>query len=194
MQIALSFPHEYEVELLTSVPTEIRESIVIHPKGTSLVAGVPPAGVVVRFRLLDGVEWIAIFPRVQLTPFSGIFAAPSPKTAFVVIAGMPYLVDVEHKHGTVAEPVGTYSVVAAHEAALLLALSATSVVAYDGAGARWTTRRLSFDGIEISSTSDSEISGTGWDPRSGTRVPFTIQVRTGDAHGGAAPGDEWLPS
>jgi hypothetical protein len=74
--------------------------------------------------------------------------------------------------------------VQAIDAGLLVLVDFTEMVAYDHAGKRWRTGRISSDGIRIDETDAQGIWGMAWDASQGKRVEFFVDAKTGNCEGG----------
>jgi hypothetical protein len=120
---------------------------------------------------------------------SGLYSHPDPDRLCVVAAGYAYIMivrDPELYERVIAQPV--VSVHPAREARLLLFVDFTNISAYGPEGIVWRTERLTWEGLRIADVSATALHGYGWDMPKDKEVEFTVDLRTGQHVGGAAPG------
>jgi hypothetical protein len=106
----------------------------------------------------------------------------------VVAGGYSYIVsaaDPQRWEQVEQRPVVEVRVVA--ELQLLLFTGFTSVTAFGETGRRWTTERLSWEGLSITEIKGEKLLGTGWDALKDKDVAFEVDLRTGKSTGGARP-------
>jgi hypothetical protein len=70
--------------------------------------------------------------------------------------------------------------VIAPELELIIFSSLTGLIAYDKKGLRWGTRRLAWDGLEVTSITNTKITGRSWDVSADEMRDFTIELVCGD--------------
>jgi hypothetical protein len=70
---------------------------------------------------------------------------------------------------------------------LLLFAGFTSITALGSSGIAWTTGRLTWEGLTISSIDGDKLLGHGWDAPADKEVPFEVDLKTGKHTGGARP-------
>jgi len=178
----LGFQQGYLVELLPGLPGAVSVAQ-FHRKGQRTFR----EGVVVRVTPTGGQAWVGNF-QCGDGRLSGVYATPSPHAACVVAGGQGYVVPVQ-------DP-GAYQLVAAYpigdvrsllELGLILFADFTDIVAYDSRGCVWSTGRLSWDGLTITSVSPAGIVGKAWDAPAGREVSFVVDPRSGRPEGGATP-------
>lgn len=98
---------------------------------------------------------------MEVPPFGS--PLPDPSRICVIARGQAYVVRADEP--TSWEPVGAVpitNVLPLPSKRLLVLATFTRLVAYGETGVKWTTKRLSSDGLQISSTTDSAIHGTCW--------------------------------
>jgi hypothetical protein len=120
---------------------------------------------------------------------SGLYSHPDPDRLCVVAGGYGYITivrDPELYERVIAQPV--VSVHPAREAGLLLFADFTNISAYGPEGVVWRTERLTWEGLRITDVSATSVRGYGWDMPKDREVEFTVDLRTGQHVGGAAPG------
>jgi hypothetical protein len=54
----------------------------------------------------------------------------------------------------------------------------------DAAGLRWTTVRLSWEGLTLGEVRDGTLQGMGWNMPSDREVGFAVDLKTGEHTGG----------
>ncbi len=180
------FAHEYEFEVLMEFPPHEHERRYYYP---GAAAG-GSDGLIVRVTPLRGSSWIGVFAfgsRFE-TLMTGVFTHPDPGLLCVVSRGAGYFVKANAPENcTVIDVVPITTVKQVAEKPLLLFADFTCLSAYGKDGRIWRTRRLSWDGIEISTIDDQSVCGKGSDPTSAQAVPFCVNLTTGEASGGSAP-------
>lgn len=138
-----------------------------------------------------GQEWTGVFacgfdsPKVA----SGLFSHPDPERICVAAAGYGYIVVAREPRlyeRVIAQPI--VSVHPAREARLLLFADFTNISAYGPEGIAWRTGRLTWDGLRITGVSATTVHGYGWDMPRDKEVEFTVDLKSGQHAGGAAPG------
>jgi hypothetical protein len=147
--------------------------------------------VAVRVNPDGGQEWVGVFAcgfdsnKVA----SGLYAHPDPNRICVVAAGYGYIViarDPRLYERVIAQPV--VAVYPAREAGLLLFTDFTNISAYGPEGIVWRTDRLTWEGLRVTSVTATTVHGFGWDMPRDKEVEFTVDLKTGEHAGGAAPG------
>jgi hypothetical protein len=121
---------------------------------------------------------------------SGTYSHPDPDRLCVVAGGYGYIMivrDPELYERVIAQPV--VSVHPAREARLLLFVDFTNISAYGPEGIAWRTERLTWEGLRITDVSATAVHGYGWDMPRDKEVEFTVNLKTGEHAGGAAPGN-----
>ncbi len=123
----------------------------------------------------------------------GVFACPNPQEMCAVAGGYAYIVDTARPERSThlgMRPVAEVKVLAAQR--LLLFVGFHTIAAWGERGLAWETERLSWEGLrlgEIERTAEGDVlRGFGWDLMADKEVPFTVELATGQAQGGAAPG------
>ncbi len=116
---------------------------------------------------------------------TGVFGCPDAEEMCAVAGGYAYL-------ARAAEPdrctlLGLKPVVAVHaamEAGLLLFVGFQRIVAWGRGEVAWTTERLSWEGVAVTSVEGLEARGLGWDLRGDVEVEFVVDLETGEFTGG----------
>ena len=116
---------------------------------------------------------------------TGIFACPRPDDLLALAGGYAYLIDTQSPDHCLHLPLRPVTqVLAAPAAGLILLAGFHTVLAIDANGLRWQTARLSWEGITLTHTDDHHLHGTGWNLHTDRELPFTIDLLTGQHHGG----------
>jgi hypothetical protein len=135
----------------------------------------------------SGFRWTGLF-QAGGGGISGVYSTPSPDHVCVVVAGEAYWVDAMEPQKY--EVIGTmpariiYPIKALE---VLIFIDFVRVVAYGRNGLLWTTSDLSWDGIDDTSVEGSFLRGTAWDAPNDQKVPFSVDLRTGETEGGSSP-------
>lgn len=119
---------------------------------------------------------------------TGFYATPDPNRCCILADGNGYLVDVREPSRydiLPVVPVRHVLQVASNPMLILGDFTRLSSISREGLG--WTTPRLSWDGLEISSIEDGVLSGLGWDAPRSAKVGFDVELADGTVHGGARP-------
>jgi hypothetical protein len=117
---------------------------------------------------------------------SGAWACPNPEEICLAAGGYAYVVNTTAPLGCTQirlRPV--VEVRALGEAGLLVFVGFHALAAWGTQGLAWETRRLSWEGIRIEGVEGDSLRGMGWDLRTDKEVGFVIDLKTGDAVGGA---------
>jgi hypothetical protein len=197
-----TFPHNYsaaEHDFDVAAFVEKRKLVTLAPN-TSRQFFFPPeitgeienvAHVAVRVVANGNSPWTGVFAcgfdSNKVT--SGLYSHPDPDRLCVVAAGYGYIMivrDPELYERVIAQPV--VSVHPAREAGLLLFVDFTNISAYGPEGIVWRTDRLTWDGIRVTEVTPASVHGYGWDMPKDKEVEFTVDLKTGQHVGGAAPG------
>ncbi len=116
---------------------------------------------------------------------TGVWASPNADEMCAVAGGYAYLVDTtapERVTQISLRPVTAVRVLEAE--GLLLFAGFTNLVAWGADGLRWTTARLSWEGVTLGEVTGGQVHGTGWEMMSDKELPFSVDLRTGSHEGG----------
>ncbi|GAW86335.1 conserved hypothetical protein [Bathymodiolus platifrons methanotrophic gill symbiont] len=184
MTETLSIDFEYKV--ITELPANTSEVVYIPNEEP----GVGRDGIMVKFFLSEGVSWVGIFAFGDMFP-SGecrIYPGPGKQHLTVVAKGDAYIVSpysvssfqvVKSCPVIRVIPVPSHNVVIFHDF--------TEIIAYGENGLLWETKRISWDGIEISEVTSDEIIGQSRDAANEKYVEFRVDLTNGSHKGGASP-------
>src|SRR5262249_24933654 len=188
LKLDFTFPHNYEVKLLSAPPP-------VHP--LEKVYHYP-------VELEEGDrsgDWLRVMPH-NAQPWTGFFAlgfdsphvvnavssCADPDSLCAVVGGYAYVVkasDPGHWFRIEQRPV--VDLRAHTELAVLIFTGFTTISALGSEGLRWTTGRLSWEGITITGIVAGKLQGRGSDAMSDKEVPFEVDLLTGKHTGGARP-------
>lgn len=116
---------------------------------------------------------------------SGVWACPRAESLLALAGGYAYVIDTTMPESCLHLPLRPVTAVlpAVGEGVLLLA-GFHQVCAVDENGLRWTTPRLSWEGITLSEVRKGQLHGLGWDLTTDRELPFSVDLRTGEHEGG----------
>lgn len=116
---------------------------------------------------------------------TGLWACPQADHLLAVSGGYAYLVDTRRPE--LCTHLALRPVTAVREAVaegLLLLAGFHHVLALDADGVRWTSARLSWEGVQLHEVRDGRLHGTGWDMFTDRELPFVLDLETGEHTGG----------
>ena len=185
-----SFASDWQAEILERPPLISPARQYVYPQAVeevergALLLHVTPA----RASASDAAPFLATFALGFQEPSlpHGLWACPNPHQLCAVAGGYAYVVNAhqpEQWQQISYRPVTTIRVVASHR--LLIFTGFHSLCALGEDGPAWETKRLSWEGLRITDLQADTLSGFGWDMVTDAEVPFTVDLRTGHASGGA---------
>ncbi len=191
---SLGFASHYDVQLLDSSYSRIPDyhfSLRRSPIGSDLLSfdtHVPGTnGCILEVVTGNGNVWTGKFERGP-EGISGFYATPARNTVLIVIEGQGYWVPTQ-------EP-ATYEVVATipirqvirvPERDIVLLVDFLRMEAYGPEGLLWQTKRLSWDGLQITEVNSTTIRGLAWDSPADSQVEFSVDTSKGIVKGGSSP-------
>jgi hypothetical protein len=183
-----TFPRNYEVRLLQAAPpVHPLEKLFHFP--VELEEG-DRAGVYLRVEPRQGLAWTGFFAEgfESEHAISAICSCPDPDFVCVVAGGYAYLVEADDPSRWFRieqRPVTALRVLS--QPRLILFSGFTTITALGDSGIRWTTERLSWEGISITRIEQDTLYGHGWDAIADQEVAFEVDVKTGKHSGGTRP-------
>lgn len=191
LKLDFTFPRSYEIKLLEAAPP-IHPVEKLYHYPAELEEG-DRSGAYVRVIPREGTPgaWTGFFAlgfdSDQVV--NAICSCPDPGSLCVVAGGYAYVVKA-------ADPAQWFRIEqrpvmdlrALPELRLLLFAGFTSISSLGAAGLRWTTERLSWEGVTITEITGDKLRGRGWDAVTDKEVPFEVDLLTGKHTGGARPG------
>jgi hypothetical protein len=116
---------------------------------------------------------------------TGVFACPNPHEICAVAGGYAYVIDAEHPENCThiaLKPVVGIRPLALQN--LLLFVGFHSIVAWGRDGLAWESARLSWEGVRVISVDGDVLHGVGWNLITDREVSFSLDLLTGQHHGG----------
>jgi hypothetical protein len=116
---------------------------------------------------------------------TGVSACPNPQEMCAVAGGYAYVIDTAQPERCThipLKPVVEIRVLPAQE--LLLFVGFHSLAAWGREGLAWESARLSWEGLRITSIDGTTLHGVGWNLMTDRDVAFSLDLATGDHHGG----------
>jgi hypothetical protein len=186
MNLDLTFTHQYEIEVVSELPSGAGEQKRFYFPGGVEEGG--RDGLLIEVSPRGGESWLGIFAFGYDSPdvVTGIYTYPDSISVCVISAGQGYIVRADEPH--VWEEVEAYPILDVRSIPmrqLLLFADFTEIVAYGSGGMVWKTSRLSSDGLKIIEATSDYIRGLAWDAQRQQEVGFLIDVKTGRHEGGA---------
>jgi len=188
VNLDFTFPRNYEVRLLKArPPLHPLEKLYHFP--VELEEG-DRAGVYVRVEPRQRLPWTGFFAEgfESEQAINVTCSCPDPDSICVVAAGYAYVVeanDPAHWVQVEQRPVTALRVLSQQK--LILFAGFTAITALGDSGIRWTTERLSWEGISIARIEHDRIYGHGWDAIADKEVAFAVDLNTGKHSGGTRP-------
>jgi hypothetical protein len=142
---------------------------------------------VVHFTPAACPSWYGTFEpsgRGSLFP-TMLTATPDPGRACILANGDGYIVPVCAPSGWEPIPVdGILSVCRPPGSDRLLVWGGRDMAMFDRQGLAWVIEVLSLTDLEVSECTESEVRGTSWNPTDNGRIPFVVQLASGEHQGG----------
>ena len=183
---SLEFEHEYEVEILTELPSGDIERFYF--PGGSNAGG--PDGLLVRVTHPKRAAWLGVFEfGVRgMEAVSSVMSCPDPRSLLVVASGLG--VAVRCAEPTIYQRLPVFPIVGIRVERvrrMILIHDYTTVAAIGEGGLIWRTNRLSWDGIKLNDIEGDSLVGVASDPTGGKSVAFRIDLLSGTHSGGTGP-------
>lgn len=189
LELDFTFPRNYEVKLLKSAPpVHPLEKLYHYP--VELQEG-DRTGAYLRVVPAQGAAWSGFFALGFESDqvVNAVCSCPDPDSLCAIAGGYAYVVkatDPTQWFRIEQQPVMELRALPEHR--LLLFAGFTSISALGAEGLKWTTERLSWEGIAITEIRGTKLQGLGWDAFTDQEVPFEVDLLTGKHTGGARPG------
>ena len=124
--------------------------------------------------------------------WTGAVTLPDRDLMLVVAQGQGYTISVRNPKDSI--PIReVFPIMHVHpiiEAERVILGDFTTLAAHGPGGIVWRSRRLSWDGIELTSVSKECIRGLAWSAPERSHVGFTVDPLTGEHSGGSSPASE----
>lgn len=191
---SLGFESHYDVQLLDSlhgrepdhifsIPRSLSESDVL-----SMETRAPGANACLLECIAgNGNVWTGRFERGP-EGISGFYATPALNTVLFVIEGQGYWVPtLEPATYKVVATIPIKQVIRVPGRDIVLLVDFVRIEAYGPEGFLWQTKRLSWDGLQITEVNSMTIRGLAWDSPAYSHLEFSVDTSTGTATGGSSP-------
>ena len=178
--IDLSFPHQWQAEILEARPLILPLRHFVYPREAEEVER---GALELLVRCGEGEQpflaTCALGFRDAAVP-TGIWACPTAEELCAVSGGYAYIIDTSAPERFTMIPYRpVLEVHVALDAGLLLFVGHHSILAW-GAGSRsWESEKLSDEGVTISAIEDGQLRGMGWKMITDKETPFTLDLRSG---------------
>jgi hypothetical protein len=119
---------------------------------------------------------------------TGLFTCPNASEMCAVAGGYAYIIDTEQPER--CSHIALKPVVEVQELVsqgLLLFVGFHSIAAWGRCGLAWQSARLSWEGVRISGIDGNTLHGVGWNLMTDREVAFSLDLLTGQHHGGGFP-------
>src|SRR5262245_20910024 len=184
-----TFPRNYEVKVLGSppLPHPLEQ---LHHYPVKLEEG-DRTGAYLRVAPRQGPAWNGFFALGFESDqvVSAICSCPDPDSFCAVVRGYAYVVNaIDPTQWFRVEQRPVIELRALFGEELLLFSGFTTISAVGRSGLKWTTERLSWEGLSRIEVAGQQLRGLGWDAVADKEVPFEVDLRTGKHTGGARPG------
>ena len=166
------------------------ERIDFAPDGSAIVdfrpAGAPSVAFLALVRPDVGETWVARFwsRDYGIPAKTFIHTWDSTQRALIVAEGDAFYLRPDDPGWLLDVPVSPVLHLLRHDDLVVLG-DFTSLVAVDGFGIRWQSRRIARDGLRALAIDEDHIEGEGYDPPSGTWLPFSVSLGSGEVTGGS---------
>jgi hypothetical protein len=185
---AQAFPHTWSAEILKTPPLIAPARQFTYPQR---IAGEEEAltrgALQLMVRPEDGGTFLATCALgfTDATMPTGVFACPNAVEMCAVAGGYAYIIDTaqpEHSTHITLKPVVEVRPLVAQE--LLLFVGFHSMLAWGRNGVAWESARLTWEGVRIVSIDGDVLHGMGWNLLTDREVAFSLNLLTGQHHGG----------
>jgi hypothetical protein len=184
-----TFPRNYEVRVLDSppLPHPLEQ---LHHYPVKLEEG-DRTGTYLRVVPAQGSPWNGFFALGFESDqvVNAISSCPDADSFCAVVGGYAYVVsarDPTRWYRVEQRPVVELRAILDQK--ILLFTGFTTISAVGPAGLKWTTQRLSWEGISRIEIAGNKLTGVGWDAMADREAPFEVDLETGRHTGGARPG------
>ena len=148
-------------------------------------------GIGLEFFPEGGDPWYGTFASYKLSPnaVNGIWSLPHPDFALIISAGTGYVINVHHPaQCTEVSILPIMGVISSRESAVVLVWDYVRFICLDTDGLRWTSPRVSWDGIKEVSVRDGLVHALVWHAPENKHVQTRIDIQSGRVLEGAVSG------
>lgn len=185
--IHYAFPHNYEIRLLESYSL-VNPVEQLHQFPARLEEG-DRTGAYLRVLPQGSQPWIGFFVLGFDSDevASGIYSCPDENSLCAIVGGYAYVVDAGNPlRWMQIEQRPVIQVRLVPELNLMLFAGFTSITGLESSRL-WTSERLSWEGLSITSIQGATLHGLGWDAVTDKEVSFEVDLLTGKSKGGSRP-------
>jgi hypothetical protein len=176
--IDLSFPHNWEAEVLSARPLILPPRHFVYPvQAEEVERGALEA--LVRSGAQPFLATCALGFRDPAVP-TGLWSCPKPEEICAVSGGYAYFIDTTAPERFTMVPLRP--VLEVHplvEEKLLLFVGHHGILAWSRQGEAWQSEKLSDEGITLNAVASGVLHGLGWEMRTDKETPFALDLRTG---------------
>ena len=138
-------------------------------------------GLIVRV-MSAAYDWVGVFGFGYRSPpaISAVLGIAGSDVLYIVAAGQAYRVaprSPESCETIPCVPITRASTASASRLAIFVDF--TRICAYDAWGLKWTTERISSDGISVAAVDDDSFCGTAWDAATQRTLNFRVTLADG---------------
>ena len=178
-KIDLSFPHNWNAEVLAARPAILPARHFVYPREADEVER---GALEVLVQPAAAQPFLATCAVGFLDPAAptGIWSAPKPAELCAVSGGYAYVIDTAAPGRFTMIPYRpVLQIWAALDPGLLLFVGHRSILAWGANGQAWESAKLSDEGITITAIEDDVLHGRGWQMMTDKETPFALNLRTG---------------
>nr|WP_315142720.1 hypothetical protein [uncultured Flavobacterium sp.] len=150
-------------------------------------------GLAVRFFKSDGTDWVANF-KLGWTGLNAVYEFTNQPNILVIAGGTCYLMNPEDEKPKSTFGVGYETVIKTLDGKLILQ-DLTDLTIIEPNGERWSTERISWDGIKNLKLEGNLVSGLSFDPLNNKKewVEFVVDLEKRNVKGGSYRQYEFKP-
>lgn len=181
LHVDVSFPRFWQADVLSARPLILPPRHFVYPRSAeevergALEVLVRPEGAGQQPFLAT----CALGFRDPAVP-TGLWSAPNPQEICAVSGGYAYLIDTTAPERFTMLPYRpVLEVRPLTGAGLLLFVGHHRILAWGATGEAWQSKKLSDEGVTITSAGDGVLRGMGWDLRADQETPFVLELRSG---------------
>ncbi len=179
--VDLSFPHNWQAEILPARPVILPKSHYVYPRDAEEVER-GALEVLIRPHPLEMQTFLATCAlgfRDPAVP-TGLWSTPRPEEICAVSGGYAYIISTTAPDRFTMIPYRPVLQVRPLPAqGLLLFVGHHSLLAWSRDGEAWQSEKLSSEGVTITAIDASILHGLGWDLVTDRETPFALDLKTG---------------
>jgi hypothetical protein len=177
-----TFPRTWKAEILSTRPSILPARHFVYPRD---VEEVERGALEVLVRTDEPsttssfLATCALGFRDPVVP-TGVWSVPNPLEMCAVAGGYAYIIDTAAPdHFTMLRYRPVLAVQPAAEMGLLLFVGHRTILAWGASGEAWESKKLSDEGISITSIEEVYLRGMGWNLVTDKETPFTLDLQSG---------------